>query len=362
MRTRIEQSPSQYEPDLVLPPGDTLAELLHETGMSQTALARRTGLSTKHVNQIIKGLAAITPDTSLLLERATGVRARVWNSLEAAYREHQSRKEEDSAFAADADWLSQLPVKHLLQRGCIAQAPTPAGQVREICRFFGVANREAFEAVWQTPIAFRKSRAFQSNPGALAAWLRIGEIAATRVRVNPFDRSRLNALLQEFRTLSCEPDPGVWWPELERLCASAGVVVVAEKEVPGARINGAARWLSPAKALVQLSLRHRWNDIFWFTLFHEVGHLLVHSKKESFINDIGSHSGVEQEADAFASQTLIPVDAEIALGDLRTNSDVVAFAKEVGVAPGIVVGRLQHDERWPFNRGNDLRQRLEISG
>lgn len=347
-----------YQPDVVFPPGDTLAEVLEQREMTQTDLARRTGLSIKHVNQIVNGVASVTPDTALVLEKATGVSARVWNNLEVAYREHLSRQEEDERLASDLDWLKELPVKELIKRGCIRNVSRPVDLVREICKFFGVANRTTWDAVWHKPTAYRTSQAFTSNPGAIAAWLRIGEQRASELECAPFDKARLSSTLADLRSLTLEPDPVVWWPRLVEHCAAAGVAVVAEPEIKGARINGAARWLSPEKAIVQLSLRHRWSDIFWFTLFHELAHLLIHSKKDAFINDIGGHSGVEQEADAFASQVLIPRHFEPELALLSTVDDVITFAHRIGVMPGIVVGRLQHDERWPYNRGNELKQRL----
>ena len=347
-----------YEPDLVLPPGDTLAEVLADLGMTQTDLARRTGLSVKHINQIVNGAAPITPETSLLLERATGVVARVWNNLEVAFREFESRREEDSRLEGDLEWLQQLPVAEMVRRGWIRRGARPVDTLREVCRFFGVANKAAWDSVWHKPTAYRTSRAFASEPGAVAAWLRIGEIEAASIECEAFDRAVLTELIGDLRPLTREPDPSRWWPTLVERCAAAGVAVVAEPEIKGARINGAARWLAPDKALVQLSLRHKWGDIFWFTLFHELGHLLIHSKKDAFINDTGAHSGVEQEADAFASQTLIPRRYEPKLAGLATFADVEAFAEAVGVSAGIVVGRLQHDGRWAHNRGNDLRPRF----
>lgn len=350
----------RYEPDLVLPPGDTLLEVLDERGMTQAELAARTGLSAKHINQITKGAASITPDTALLLESATGVSARVWSNLEIAYREHESRQEQAARLESELGWLQELPINELIRKGWIEKGLAPVDRLRAVCRFFGVANRAAWDAVWHKPTAYRTSKAFSSQPGAVAAWLRIGEIEAASIECARFDRSALTELLPELRSLTRDPEPESWWPRLVCRCAEAGIAVVAEPEIKGARINGAARWLTPDKALVQLSLRHKWSDIFWFTLFHELGHLLLHSKKDMFINDVGAHSGVEQEADAFASQLLIPRSAEAALADLTSRSDVEAFAVQIGIAPGIVVGRLQHDQRWPFNRGNDLKQRFEF--
>ena len=217
---------------------------------------------------------------------------------------------------------------------------------------------ERMEPCQDKPTAYRTSKAFSSHPGAVAAWLRIGEIEAAAIDCAPSDRAGLNDLLPDLRALTVDPDPGRWWPHLVGRCSEVGVAVVAEPAIKGARIKGAARWFTQEKALVQLILRHRWNDIFWFTLFHEIGHVLLQSKKDIFINDVGEHSGVEQEADAFASQLLIPRSAEATLGELSTTTDVVALAETLGIAPGIVVGRLQHEGRWPFNRGNDLKQRF----
>lgn len=347
-----------YEPDLVLPPGDTLAEVLDERDMTQTDLARRTGLSIKHVNQIVNGAAPVTPETALLLERATGVAARVWSNLEVAFREHESRQEEEARLTADLGWLAELPVPELVRRGLIRRCERPIDTLREVCKFFGVANKAAWDAVWHKPTAYRTSKAFVSDPGAVAAWLRIGEIAAADQDCQPFDRAGLTSALKDLRALTAEPDPTTWLPALRQTCSNVGVIVVAEPEIKGARINGAARWIAPDKALVQLSLRHHWSDIFWFTLFHELGHLLIHSKKDAFINDVGKHSGVEQEADGFAAQTLIPRKYEPQLADLHTLDDAQRFADSIGVGADIVVGRLQFDKRWPYNKGNALKQRF----
>lgn len=348
----------RYEPDVVLPPGETLAEVLEEIGMTQAELAKRTGLSPKHINQIVRGSSPVTPETALLLEKATGVDARVWNNLEVAYREHESRLDETVVLQADVGWLHELPINELIRREWLRKSATPVERVRDVCRFFGVANRAAWDALWHKPTAYRTSKAFTSHPGAVAAWLRIGEIRAAKIECEPFDRVRLSDAMAAFRALTRESDPQNWWPRLQQTCSAAGIAVVAEPEISGARINGAARWLSPDKALIQLSLRHKWSDIFWFTFFHELGHLMLHSKKEAFINDLGEHSGVEQEADAFASQILIPRQHEPVLGQLTTIKSVEDFARQIGIAPGIVVGRLQHEGRWPYNKGNDLKQRF----
>jgi HTH-type transcriptional regulator/antitoxin HigA len=352
----------RYEPEHVLPPGATLQEVLDEKGMSQIDLARRTGFSTKHVNQIVKGSAPVTAETAILLERATGVPADVWANLESAYQVNRSRAKDTERLFADVDWLNSLPVQELRKRGWIEEMSSPVDTLREVCRFFGVADRTAWEELWQRPTAYRRSKVFNSDPGAVAAWLRIGEIEAAEVNCEPFEKQALQGTLNDLRSLTREPDPAVWFPKLREIGRAVGVAIVLEPEISGARVVGAARWVTPEKALVQLSLRHRWSDIFWFTLFHELGHLILHSKKDVFINDPGPHSGAEAEADAFAGQLLIPRQFETRLSDLQTEADVKKFASDLGVGADIVVGRLQFEKRWPYNKGNGLKQRFVFTG
>jgi len=348
----------RYEPEHALPTGATLQEVLEQQGMTQSDLATRTGLSTKHVNQIIKGTAPVTAETTILLERTTGVPAAVWANLESAYQVDRSRAKESERLTLDLDWLSSLPVAELVKKKRIRKMDSPVETLREVCNFFGVADKASWDALWERPTAYRRSRVFTSDPGAVAAWLRIGEIEAAKIPCRPFDKAALHATLDDLRELTREPDPNIWLPQLQTICQGVGVAVVFEPEISGARVVGAARWIQPDKAVIQLSLRQRWSDIFWFTLFHEIGHLILHSKKDVFINDPGPHSGAESEADAFASQQLIPRRFEPRLGSLQKDDDVRAFADELGIGPDIVVGRLQFEQRWAYNRGNNLKRRF----
>jgi HTH-type transcriptional regulator / antitoxin HigA len=346
-----------YEPDYASPPGETLSEILERRGMSQVELATRTGLSPKHVNQIIKGVAPITPDTALDLEKVTGVPARTWNALEATYRSLVSRKEEEAELEADVGWLDELPIKELAKRGYIQLRKPPIEQVRVVCQFFGVASRAAWKTLWK-PTAFRKAKAYESDPGALATWLRIGEIEAAKIPCLPYNRKKFESALREARTLTREDSPDKWLPKLQRAFSEAGVALVIVPEIGKTRANGATRWLSPDKAIIQLSGRQKWSDIFWFTLFHEAGHILRHSKKETFINEGASDEEIETEADSFAARWLVPREFEPELEGTRL-ADVPAVASKVGVGTDVIVGRLQHEGSLKHSQGRDFRTLLD---
>lgn len=345
----------RYDPDHAMPPGASLRSTLTALGMTQADLAARAGLSLKHVNQIVQGVAPLTHDTALAFEKVTGVPARIWNALESSYRDRLARVQDKQYLASDAQWLKELPIRQLMQRGALPKGRDTGTLLQEVCRFFGVANRESWEAVWREPLAsFRKSKSLASNTGAVASWLRLGEVEAKAMDCDPFDAGRLRAALRDIRGMTrLEPDEFI--PELTRSCARGGVVVVFVPEITGARCWGAARWLTPARALIQLSLRYKSDDHFWFSLFHEAGHIVLHSKKETFVSRDRFSDTAEDEANSFAANLLIPKQYD---GRLRKLSigEIPQFAGELGIAPGIVVGRLQKEGLLNWNQGNNLKR------
>jgi HTH-type transcriptional regulator / antitoxin HigA len=349
----------RYQPDHATPTGQTLRSTLDSLGMTQAELAARAGLSLKHVNQIVQGVAPVTHETSLLLEKVTGVSARTWNALEATYRDRVLRVDDRQALASDAEWLSELPVKELIRRGRLPPATDQATLVDEVCRFFGVASRSSWERVWREPLAsFRRSATLKSDAGAVAAWLRIGEIEAQAVEVEPFDARRFRQSLDEIRGLTVS-SPEEFVPRLIQACARSGVALVFVPEIKGARCWGAARWLTPTKALIELSLRYKSDDHLWFSFFHEAAHLLLHGKKETYITTDRFTDDAEEEANVFAATFLIPRKYKSRLRTLRV-SDVREFAAELGIAPGIVVGRLQKEGILDWGEGNSLKKRFRF--
>lgn len=361
MRTRKDL---EFRPDYAVPPGESLLEVLEGLGMTQAELAERTGRPTKTINEIIKGKAAITPETALQLERVLGVPARFWNNLERNYREALARQEERKRLASEVAWLAGVPVRALIQLGYIQASADKASLLAQVLSFFGVGSTEVWNQLWTSPAAaFRRSPAFQSSPGAVAAWLRIGELAAQKLQTAAFDRGRFRLALEQCRRLTREPFE-VSKPRLIELCAAAGVAVVIVPELPKTRLFGATRWLTPEKALIQLSLRYKTADHLWFTFFHECGHILLHGKKEGFLEDEGTRDPKEDQADRFAEETLIPtavLKGFVAEWD-RSRAAIETFAEQLGIAPGIVVGRLQHDGALPYSHFHDLKEPLQDDG
>ncbi|MEK6225542.1 MAG: HigA family addiction module antitoxin [Chloroflexota bacterium] len=353
----------RWQPEWSVPPGEILAEALEERAMSQAELARRLDRPIKTVNEIIRGKASITADTAVQLEQVLDVPARFWLNLQRDHSEAIARRRADQQRDEHASWIEAFPIAAMRRQKLLPQTRVKSAVLEALLRFFGVTGPEAWRRQ-QTAVqaTFRRSTAFEQNAESVAVWLRLGELKASPIATRPFNAQALRALIPQLRSLS-RTDPSVFSVKLVEMLADVGVVIAFVRELPGTRVMGATRWLSPERALLQLSLRYRRDDQFWFALFHELGHLLEGSRRRSYIEVEDTADADESAADQFASRELLP---ESAYGDFTTAGDfsehaVREFARNVDVAPGIVVGRLQHDRHVPFARLNYLKTRIDWS-
>lgn len=351
---------NEYEPDYVTPPGYTLREILDIRGMSQTDLAERIGQSRNHIAKILRGDAPITTETAIKLDRTLGVPARFWGNRELHYREYLALKAEKEKLAKRSDWLKRFPVANMVKLGWIERVNDNGEQLQVLLDYFQVATPEVWEEYWGKPqVAYRKSKSLKTDPYALAAWLRQGEISAASTSCRDYDATRFKFALQNIRKLTLEP-PKIFQPELTRLCAACGVAVAFITELPKTA-SGATRWLPTNKALIQLSLRYKTNDHFWFTFYHEAAHILLHGKRQVFVEGKSYDSVEESIADEFASNMLLPKKAysNFIQSETFSKAAIRRFADETGIASGIVVGRLQHDGFLPYSHCNDLKRKFK---
>ncbi|MCC6795257.1 MAG: ImmA/IrrE family metallo-endopeptidase [Candidatus Hydrogenedentes bacterium] len=336
-----------YEPDYAVPPGKTLLETIESLGMTQRELGARTGLTPVSVARIIGGDQPITYETANKLELATGVPARFWNNLEAQFQERKAKIDEREQMRADLDWLRCIPVNELQSRGIVGDHKDKVLVLRDVLAFYGVSSVEAWHEIWETPeVAARRSKCFETAPGPTSAWIRQGELKAHSTACADFNKPRFVAALKTIRSLTKE-QPSVFEPEMKKLCAASGVAVALVREMKKVPWSGATRWLSPDKAMILLSLRGKGEDKFWFSFFHEAGHVLLHSKKDLYIDDGEAEDEREKEANAFAAELLVPHTFNSEIRACKSKAAVEAIAHKLDVSPGIVAGRYQFlTKKW----------------
>lgn len=364
----------QEQRDWTVAPGELLAELLNERSISQSELARRMGRPIKTINEIVNGKAAITPQTAIQLERVLGTSATFWINAEAAYRHDLARFAETEALEQRTPWFQRFPVKELLREGIIDRAPV-ARQIEQLLQFFGVGSPEAWETRWATTEAAYRQAPGESSPEARAVWLRWGEIAAGESSAGAYDPDSARRVVRQAARLSVVTPPQAAVDELCDLLASVGIALVLLPEISGTRLSGAVHWPSADRPVLQLSARHRRDDQFWFTALHELGHI-IDSPRRVFTDTEtgdGTESGdspseatdpeAEERADEIAREALVPsgaLRAFLAKARPDDRDAIRTFARELGVAPGIVVGRLQRDRHLDWGQLNDLKRTYEL--
>jgi HTH-type transcriptional regulator / antitoxin HigA len=353
-----------FSPDYSVTPGEVLRIELDARGLTQAELASRTNLSAKHINQVIKGNATLSPEMALRLERALGIPSQVWNALEANYQDRQTRAKARGQLSRYEAWLRRFPLRELLARGVINKDDDVLTRVEKLLAFFEVADPDAYDRVWAEPVAagFRRAQHADIDPYATAVWLKLGERMAEVAKCSPYDAQAFADLLLRLPALTLkQDDPAL--TDLRRECATVGVAVEFVSEVKGCRASGAARWLNPGKAMILLSGRYRYHDIIWFAFFHEASHLLLHPRRKMVVDleDSGDDDdGQESAANDYAASILVPAPYAERLTEHTTATEAIRIAKEIGIHPGIIAGRLGYlYGHWP--RYARIRRKIDVA-
>lgn len=360
-----------YEPAMVPHPGETVAEYLEFYGWTQRDLARRTDLTPKTISEICGGKAPITPPTALAFEKAFRRPAHFWLNLQRQFDEARARDLAAAKHQEWGHWVRRFPLKEMSSFGWLdenAKSSTDA-----LLSFFGVSSPASWQSVWQAcDVAYRQTRRFQTSPEAVSAWIRATELFASQLELEfeDFDEDKFRSSLSTLR-YQTKYAADKFVPEVQSICALVGVAVVWVPELPKTGISGCARWLTPTKALIALTLRYKTDDQMWFTFFHEIGHILLHRRQHEVIVDNAAEDLTDQivdpqmqrkeeEANRFAADTLFPptaLEAFIKRNDL-SNEAIIQFAEEQHIGPGLVVGRLQREGILNYHQGNALKRRF----
>jgi len=352
--------PNEYFPQSVTHPGDTLTEKLEEIEMGPKEFAIRTGKPEKTVIAVMKGKSAITPDMAVQFENVLKIPAHFWLNRQHHFDEYIAREKRTEALEGSLEWAKLFPIAEMVSNGWLPRKTTIQEKTAELLSFFGISNHTAWEGYYlkqQLKVAFRISLAHTKEKYAISAWLRRGELQAAELTSKNYSEKNFKDALPEVKTVMAK-HPNDFFKKLQAICLEAGVKVVHTPCLPKAPINGSTRWMNDTP-LIQLTGRFKRNDSFWFTFFHEAGHIVLHGKKDIFLENIDysdKDKQKEKEADQFAIKwTLTPEEQqEILDAAPLTEESIKAFAKKFNTHPAIIIGRLQHDQLIPYSLGRQF--------
>ncbi|NLB63801.1 MAG: HigA family addiction module antidote protein [Fibrobacter sp.] len=350
-------------------PGDTIQEQIDFIGMSQAELAKRMGRSVQKLNELIKGKASLTADTALKLEYVLDIPVSFWLELEAKYQSELLEIEKMEIFAQNKEWLKGFPLSFLQKIGVISSSVSEANLVEELLKFFRVASPNEWENIYKDScLAFKIASQFTKEAKAISTWLRLGELQAANIELHDFDQKLLTEAMPKFQEI-CYHNDDNWLEQLQSTCASAGIALVYTPSIPKAPIYGASRWIKNKKTpLIQLTDRGKDYNSFWFSFYHELAHIRLHKKSESFVSStskIVQDKTKEKEADDFAIKQLFPNDKQKEVEKMSpyTPASIMQLGEKMSIHPSIIVSQLQREKKVAYNNVdfNKLKVRVEFN-
>jgi len=358
---------NQYSPDMVLHPAATLNEKLEEMGMSRKEFALRTGKPEKTIIAVLKGESSLTPEMAIRFEKVTQIPATFWINKQARYNEYVARKKHEKAIAGAVEWARQFPYAEMAKLNWVASTRNAEEKARNLLIYFGIASQSAWKRLYvetELKVAAYTSLKQSHQPHAISAWLRQGELQAKQGEPPVFDVKKLKSNIPAMRQLMVE-QPVNFFEQLQELCLQTGVVLLFTPKLPKVPLSGSTRWLNNTP-LIQLTARYKKNDSFWFTFFHELGHIILHGKKYISLEKVdfaAADPEKEEEAHQFAiSQTFTnDQEREILQKENITGQDIIDYAKKFNTHPAMIVGRLQHDGHIHYSVGRQFMEPIDLT-
>lgn len=350
---------AQLNPDWSVSGGQLLQATLAVQGLRQSDLAERTGLSPKHINQIIKRGTAISGDTASALELALGVSADAWTRADAIHEANQGRRRARERMSEWLPWASRFDRAALEKHRVLNHGDHGVDVVSKVLDLFRVSSPQAFDRTYVQPrVSFRRTQDFVISNENTALWLRLIERASERRAPLPkFSPKKLRAALPKLRALTTL-DIVDGLHEARLLLADAGVDLVFVSNISGTRIKGATWWVTD-RPIIGVTEHYRRADIVWFSIFHEIGHILLHPRRAVFIDEPDQDSdGAEGEADTFAAHEMLGADGPEYLKAPHSRTELQLFATRAGVDVSIVVGQYLFHHRDAYRAFSKYLRRL----
>ena len=355
-----------FYPEILIHPWMSLRDILESEEMTQKDLCLRTEISEKHISNIIKAKANITPETALKLEKVFGISSDYWNNLQKAYDEDLARLEEkkliENTLKQEKEIISNIEVYNdLSSLWFVENTRKKDERLSSLYSFFWVSSLKNILDIYRlNSLVFKKSDTLNLNRYNLACWLRAWELKIKDNEIIDYSKKKLEEVLRELNSMTKEDEVDI--NKIKDLLASAWIhfsYIHWFKNVPVYWITRKYKW----KPFIQISDRGKRTDTFWFALFHELAHVQLHlsSKYDIFINVDDREEDIETQANNWASWYLIESNKyeNFLKSPNITAENLINFANEQWVWAHIVAWRLAFDHD-AYHLVSDFRKPLEI--
>ena len=356
-----------YRDIMAFHPGYYVAEIIEDMGVTQAEFAVRMGTTSKTLSQLVNGQANISNDLAQKLSTMLGTSIEFWLNLQTAFDEKVIEINKAKATDEQAEIVAVIDYSYFVKLANLPSARTVREKIDNLCSYFRIADlrilrQNDFLVNFRTGIATVEDKNIINS----RAWLQTALNVAAGIETEPFHADKLKAYIPEIRAMTLQ-DPEVFLPRLREIFSVCGVAFVLLPYLKNSGINGAVKWINQDRVVLAMNDRRLNADTFWFSLFHEIKHVLQQKTKTVFVSSSKQEmkemdEKLEEEADTFAQNTLIPMRdyRQFAPSKYTSDAEIIAFAKKIGIHPGVVAGRLQHDHIIAPNRCSALKQQYKI--
>lgn len=359
-------SKQEYKSIIAFHPGYYVKEIIDDMEITQEEFAERLGTTPKNLSELLSGKIKLSTDLACKLSMMLGTSVALWVSLEKNYeiklQEIQNEKKKDEEY----DILKKIDYSYFKNLG-LSDTKDKYEKVSNLCSFLCISSltilkKRDFLVNYRTGV----KQATEKNIINSRAWVQTAINVGKKNKTADFNKEKLNSYIDEIRNMTVlEPD--VFLPRLQNIFSDCGVSFVLLPHLSSCGINGAVKWLNNKKVILAVNDRRSYADTFWFSLFHEIKHVLQHKTNKLIVSldekELETYDyRLEQEADIFARDTLIPPEKyeDFVSCNLFSETSIKTFASDINIHPGIVVGRLQSDKIIDYTKFHKLKQKYKI--
>lgn len=364
----------EYKDIIAFHPGYYIKEYIDNNNITQEELSKRLQTSAKYVSDLVNARINLTEEMILKLAVVFNTSTKMWLNLNQKYIEKKLEIDRLIQLDKECEYIDLVDYNYWVKLGLVKSCRNKEEKVNELQRYLkvsslGVLTQRDFLVQYRSSINDIKDiNVINAN-----AWVQTAINIASNIDVEPFDKKKFNESIKEIRSMITQ-SPEEFCPKLKKILSDCGVVLVLLPNLKNCGVNGAVKWLGKDKVVLALNDRRKYADVFWFSLFHELGHVRQQRLKVTFVNDKKINYGeidellieLEKEANSFSRDQLIPLNEYndfLLKHKYNLNQEsIVAFAKKINVLPGIVVGRLQNDNYLANSSHlNNLKAKYEIT-
>lgn len=358
---------TEYKDLMAFHPGYYIAEVIEDMGISHAEFAQRLGTTEKNLSTLLNGQTSLSDDIAEKLSVMFGTSVTVWLNLQMTYNQKKLEIEQKKKLDNQIEILSLIDYSFFVKVANLPVVKNLHEKIINLCKYLRVSDLRIimepdFLVNYRTGISNMQTKNIVNS----RAWIQTAINLSQDIKTESFDDEKLKEYLPELREMTLQ-EPEKFIPRMREIFSKCGIAFVLLPNLKNSGVNGAVKWINGQRVVLAMNDRGADADKFWFSLFHEIKHVLQRKINTVFVNSsvaemMDMNSKYEEDADKFATNYLIPPAEYKKFSPTKyiSDSEIKEFASSIGIHPGIVAGRLQHDKIIPQNRCSKMKEKYRI--